>query len=83
MGAQKYKISFQPDDVTVEAGDGDNLLELARASGVAINAACGGDGVCGTCKVLIEKGEVDSLPGMQTRCRRNGSRASDWPASVG
>jgi uncharacterized 2Fe-2S/4Fe-4S cluster protein (DUF4445 family) len=65
MGAQKYKVSFQPDDVAVEAGDGDNLLELARESGVAITAACGGDGVCGTCKVIIEKGEVDSLPGMQ------------------
>ncbi|MBA4422461.1 MAG: hypothetical protein C0390_05080 [Syntrophus sp. (in: bacteria)] len=65
MSAQKYKVSFQPDDVTVEAGDGDNLLELARESGVAITAACGGDGVCGTCKVIIEKGEVDSLPGMQ------------------
>jgi len=65
MGAQKYTVSFQPDDVTVEAGDGDNLLELARKAGVAITAACGGDGVCGTCKVIIEKGEVDSLPGMQ------------------
>lgn len=65
MGAQKYRVSFQPDNVTVEAGDGDNLLDLARESGVAINAACGGDGVCGTCKVIIEKGEVESLPGMQ------------------
>ncbi|MHB8909010.1 MAG: ASKHA domain-containing protein [Syntrophales bacterium] len=65
MDAKKYKVLFRPDDVTVEAGDGDNLLELARESGVAITAACGGDGVCGTCKVIIEQGEVDSLPGMQ------------------
>jgi len=27
---------------------------------VHINASCGGAGVCGTCKVLIEKGEVES-----------------------
>jgi uncharacterized 2Fe-2S/4Fe-4S cluster protein (DUF4445 family) len=65
MGARKYKVYFKPDDVAVDAGDGDNLLELARKAGAAVTASCGGDGVCGTCKVLIEKGEVDSLPGMQ------------------
>ena len=65
MGAQKYKIYFKPDNVTVEAGGGDNLLDLARKSGVSVTASCGGDGVCGTCKVFIEEGEVESLPGMQ------------------
>lgn len=65
MGVKKYQLVFKPDDVTVDAGDGDNLLELARKAGVAITASCGGDGVCGTCKVLIEKGETESLPGMQ------------------
>jgi uncharacterized 2Fe-2S/4Fe-4S cluster protein (DUF4445 family) len=65
MGAQGYKIYFKPDRVTVEARGGDNLLDLARKSGVTITASCGDEGVCGTCKVIIEKGEVDSLPGMQ------------------
>jgi len=32
-------------------------------AGVYITASCGGEGVCGKCKVLIEKGEVESLPG--------------------
>jgi uncharacterized 2Fe-2S/4Fe-4S cluster protein (DUF4445 family) len=65
MGIQKYKVVFKPDDVTVDAGDGDNLLEVARKAGVALTASCGGEGVCGTCKVLVEKGEVESLPGTQ------------------
>ena len=65
MGVKKYKVVFKPDDMTVDAGDGDNLLELARKAGMALTASCGGDGVCGTCKVLIEKGETESLPGMQ------------------
>ena len=65
MGVMKYKVLFKPDGVAVDAGDGDNLLELARKAGVALTASCGGDGVCGTCKVLVEKGEVESPPGMQ------------------
>jgi len=41
-------------------GHGANLLQAAIDAGVHINASCGGAGVCGTCKVLIEKGEVET-----------------------
>ncbi len=41
-------------------GEGANLLETAIDAGVHITASCGGAGVCGTCKVLVEKGEVES-----------------------
>ncbi|GAG97723.1 unnamed protein product, partial [marine sediment metagenome] len=36
------------------------LLQAAIDAGVHINASCGGTGVCGTCKVLIEKGKVET-----------------------
>lgn len=65
MGDRKYQVRFNPNNVTVEAGEGDNLLDVARKSGVAITASCGGKGVCGTCRVVIERGDVDNLPGMQ------------------
>jgi len=57
---KKRRVHFDPDnvDITVEAGT--NLLEAAIIAGVHINASCGGNGVCGTCKVLIKTGEVDS-----------------------
>ncbi len=32
-------------------------------AGVYIQASCGGEGVCGKCRVLIEKGEVESARG--------------------
>ncbi|MEE9565941.1 MAG: ASKHA domain-containing protein, partial [Desulfobacteria bacterium] len=35
-------------------------LEAALAADVHINATCGGQGVCGKCRVVIEAGEVDS-----------------------
>jgi len=41
--------------------EGDNLLQAAIDAGVHISASCGGAGVCGTCKVLVRKGEVESV----------------------
>jgi uncharacterized 2Fe-2S/4Fe-4S cluster protein (DUF4445 family) len=58
--ASQKKVRFNPDNIEVLANRGDNLLQVAINAGVAITAACGGNGTCGTCKVVIEKGEVES-----------------------
>jgi len=57
---KKLTIRFNPDNVDIIVEQGTNLLEAAINAGVHINASCGGVGVCGTCKVLLEKGEVES-----------------------
>jgi uncharacterized 2Fe-2S/4Fe-4S cluster protein (DUF4445 family) len=54
----KKTIHFLPDDITMEVEEGENLLGAAAEAGVYINAFCGGDGVCGKCKVKIEQGAV-------------------------
>lgn len=54
----KHTIHFLPDDVHVAVEEGENLLTAAASAGVYIHAFCGGDGVCGKCKVILEKGEV-------------------------
>jgi len=56
----RFNVHFNPDNVATTAEPGANLMETAIATGVHINASCGGAGVCGTCKVLIKKGEVES-----------------------
>ncbi|MFC1984103.1 ASKHA domain-containing protein [Chloroflexota bacterium] len=56
----KRRVHFDPDNVDIIVEEGANLLEVAIAAGVHINASCGGAGVCGTCKVLIKTGEVES-----------------------
>ncbi len=53
-------VTFQPYDATVEVPEGENLLRAAVQAGVHINASCGGEGVCGKCKVLLESGDLDS-----------------------
>ncbi|MDR1045324.1 MAG: ASKHA domain-containing protein [Candidatus Adiutrix sp.] len=62
----KYKISFQPGNVEVEAYAGENLIEVAARASLHINASCGGQGLCGRCRVELKSGKVqsDSGPGV-------------------
>ena len=53
-------IHFQPDNVTITGADGENLLAAAVQAGVYIPAYCGGDGVCGRCKLRIVKGKIST-----------------------
>jgi uncharacterized 2Fe-2S/4Fe-4S cluster protein (DUF4445 family) len=54
------KVTFNPYGLTIEVPEGENLLRAALEAGVHINASCGGEGVCGKCKVLLESGNLDS-----------------------
>ncbi len=59
------KITFQIEGgapVVMEAQIGDNLLELARRSNVAIDAPCSGNGSCGKCRVKLLDGQVETIP---------------------
>lgn len=56
---KKHKILFLPHNVEMDVDQGENLLRAAMEAGVHINASCGGEGVCGKCRVIIEKGEVE------------------------
>jgi len=58
----KFKIKFLPDKKTVEVEKGKSILAAAISAGVHINSSCGGDGVCGRCKVIVRKGIVHSQP---------------------
>ncbi|MEW6521562.1 MAG: ASKHA domain-containing protein [Thermodesulfobacteriota bacterium] len=53
-------ITFLPDKTTISVDDGENLLTAAASAGVYIHAFCGGEGVCGKCKVKIKEGQVAS-----------------------
>ncbi len=52
------KVTFLPHNREIEVPVGDNLIRAALKAGVHVNASCGGEGVCGKCRVLIEQGEV-------------------------
>ena len=59
------KVIFQIEGaaaVEAECNAGDNLLELARRSNVAIDAPCSGNGSCGKCRVKLVEGELQTIP---------------------
>ena len=58
----KFKITFYPDNKSVEVEKGVTVLSAAISAGIHINSSCGGDGVCGRCKVILKKGQAISLP---------------------
>ncbi len=52
-------ITFQPSGWTVQVETGTSLIRAARRAGLHINASCGGNGVCGKCRVKILHGSVE------------------------
>ncbi len=59
------KVIFQIEGaaaVSAECNIGDNLLELARRSNVAIDAPCSGNGSCGKCRVKLTEGSLETIP---------------------
>ena len=56
----KYKITFLPHEKQITVDEDTRLIRAAMDSGVHINASCGGEGVCGKCRVIIESGEVEA-----------------------
>ncbi len=58
----KFKILFLPDNKTIESEKGKTILSAAISAGIHINSSCGGDGVCGRCKIILKKGQAVSLP---------------------
>jgi len=55
---KKYRVTFLPDEKTIEVDEGALLIEAAEKAGVFLNSLCGGEGVCGKCRVQIVKGHV-------------------------
>ncbi len=62
MEMVKVRVRFLPSGEVVEAEPGSTILELAREAGIPISAVCGGDGICGGCRVIIQEGEVEASP---------------------
>ncbi|MDR0881837.1 MAG: ASKHA domain-containing protein [Candidatus Adiutrix sp.] len=59
----RYKITLLPEEVVAEAEAGESLVEVASRVSRHINASCGGEGVCGRCRVELKAGQLDDPDG--------------------
>jgi uncharacterized 2Fe-2S/4Fe-4S cluster protein (DUF4445 family) len=55
-----HKVTFLPYEISVDVPDRETLLRAAMDAGVHVNASCGGEGVCGKCRILVEEGAVEA-----------------------
>jgi len=55
---ETVSVTFLPHNRTISVTKGETLIRAALQAGVHINASCGGGGVCGKCRVIVEEGSV-------------------------
>jgi len=56
-----HTVTFFPKNISVDVERNATVMEAALKAGIHIESACGGQGVCGKCKVIVS-GPVDSTP---------------------
>ncbi len=54
------KVTLLPQHKTTLVPKGTLLLKAMQQAGIQIDSACGGQGVCGRCRVIIEEGEYNT-----------------------
>ncbi|UCH22589.1 MAG: DUF4445 domain-containing protein [Deltaproteobacteria bacterium] len=55
----EFTIRFLPHNKEISVAEGDTLIRAAIEAGVHVNASCGGEGVCGKCRVIVEEGSLE------------------------
>lgn len=55
-------VTFLPNGKNITVPPQTTLLEAARSAEIHINASCNGKGSCGKCKLITNKGVVDTQP---------------------
>jgi uncharacterized 2Fe-2S/4Fe-4S cluster protein (DUF4445 family) len=54
----QYKVKFLPEEKVVNASSDDTLLDVAQRMGVYVSSLCGGDMICGKCRLVVKEGQV-------------------------
>ena len=55
---ETHTVTLIPQNKTVTVPSGTTLLEAVSQAGISLNNLCGGDGICGRCKMIVRGGKV-------------------------
>ena len=55
---REFIVKFKPQDKSIKVAQGTDLLSAAIKCGIILTAACGGEGLCGKCRVIVAKRTV-------------------------
>ncbi|MFQ6066969.1 MAG: ASKHA domain-containing protein [bacterium] len=62
MKNRKIRVFFEPYHKVIEVSKGRTLLEAASQANVYVSSICGGDGICGKCRLVVKKGAIHTTP---------------------
>ncbi len=57
---KECKVTFYPQKREVSIKKGTSLLDAVSKAKITINNLCGGDGICGRCKMIVKEGDVSA-----------------------
>ncbi len=72
----KHKVTFFPDRKVVVVDAGTTVLSAALSAQIPLVSICGGEGVCGKCRVIVKSGTVEACG------RAKGAARADAPGTV-
>jgi uncharacterized 2Fe-2S/4Fe-4S cluster protein (DUF4445 family) len=58
---KSFEVILQPIGRRITVPKGATVLDAARLAGMELVAICGGEGVCGTCKVRVVEGQLSEI----------------------
>jgi uncharacterized 2Fe-2S/4Fe-4S cluster protein (DUF4445 family) len=58
LARKTIEVLFLPEGERLRLPASATVIEAARSAGVDLISPCGGDGLCGKCRVVVRKGEV-------------------------
>ncbi len=54
----QYEVKFLPEGEVSTVSSEDTLLDAAQRAGVYVSSLCGGDMICGKCRLVVKEGQV-------------------------
>ncbi|MBN2452879.1 MAG: DUF4445 domain-containing protein [Candidatus Omnitrophica bacterium] len=57
---REFRVLFKPQGREVSVLQGTDIMTAAVKAGIMLAAPCGGEGVCGKCRVIVDKGKVSA-----------------------
>jgi Na+-transporting NADH:ubiquinone oxidoreductase subunit F len=62
VGSEKFIIINNDPESSIRTSDGNTLLSSLAENGIYLPSACGGRGICGTCKCAVKEGGGEISP---------------------
>ncbi|MEJ5224018.1 MAG: ASKHA domain-containing protein [Anaerolineales bacterium] len=73
-----FTLDLEPLGRRIPCRPGKTVLEAARRAGIALNAPCGGEGLCGRCEVRRMDGDLSALTDAEEETFTPAQLAAGW-----